>query len=287
MTHSPEQILKTVFPSLLHAARYAALIQSRVQSLEEKQDAKNIFQAALSDADVTIQAQIEVVLLANFPEIPFFGEEYKSSRNTRYLSGTWFKEGCDYLITLDPIDGTRPYIDGHKRYQIILTVCSRDAFEAVLFVYPATKTYTYAVRDKGIFHGTFDTPFEQALRLKIPQYKNCVYVAGEYASLNDKFAESFDRVYSVVNYTKESSTPYFAHILQGEICGGIIESAQVIDGAAFAFAAHELGCIVETLDGKPFPRPGEHPELVLPGLIVGATRSIVKNIRTILTTGYD
>ncbi len=282
MTTTPRDILSTLLPSLIHAAKYAKLIQNSIQALEEKADASNVFQAALSDADVTIQAQIEVVLLSEFPEIPFFGEEYKSSRNTRYLSGTGFVENSKYLITLDPIDGTRLYLDGQAGYQVILTVCSRDSFEGVLVVYPVYQNYIFALRGKGVFHGTFDTPFANAKPLQIQKYSPKIYVSEEFQALIPQFAKEFGEVFTSANYSKNKVVPYLGEIVHGSLCGGVMASAQVIDGAAFAFIAQELGCVVETIDGAPFPRPGDYPELVLPGLIIGENSEVVQKIRQIL-----
>lgn len=283
MSPTPYDIVASLLPSLIQSAKYAKLIQSNIQALEEKIDATNIFQAALSDADVTIQAQIEVAILAQFPLIPFFGEEYKSSRNTRYLAGTNFVADCPYLITLDPIDGTRLYLDGQPGYQVILTVCARDAFEAVLVVYPAYQKYLVASRGKGVIHGSFETELTNAQPLTISAFARALYVSEEYQSIIPTLRKQFDAVYSSAHYSKETVIPYLGEIVHGKLCGGVIKSAQVIDGAAFAFIAQELGCTVETIDGAPFPKPGDYPDLVLPGLIIGETADIVKTIRSALS----
>jgi 3'-phosphoadenosine 5'-phosphosulfate (PAPS) 3'-phosphatase len=39
----------------------------------------------------------------------------------------------DYLVTLDPIDGTQFYLDGHSNYQIILSVLKLLADNSLFF----------------------------------------------------------------------------------------------------------------------------------------------------------
>jgi myo-inositol-1(or 4)-monophosphatase len=86
---TPRQILTTLLPYLKTAGIYAQQIQSRIAAQPEKESpAGNIFSAALSDADLSIQTMIEVVLLGTFPEIRFFGEEYAQSYNTKYFRAT-------------------------------------------------------------------------------------------------------------------------------------------------------------------------------------------------------
>lgn len=281
MTNIPRKIISTLFPTLVDAARYARFIQSRIHALEEKEDAHNIFASALSDADLSIQTQIEVAFLAHFPDVPFFGEEWKSSHNTKYLAANGFKDGQPYLVTLDPIDGTRPYLDGHTTFQVILTVVSREAFEGVIVLFPTREQYVYAVRGKGAFQGTFDTPFEEATPWKVQKELREVYVSDEFVKAVPDLERDFSRVWCSSSYTKDNPISYIHSILNRELLGGALRQAQVIDGAALVFVAQEMGCLVETLDGKPgIPAPGDYPELILPGLIVGETQETVNKLRT-------
>ena len=116
------------------AAGYARHIQTRIKTLPAKDEGDNFFATALTDADLSIQTAIEVALLAHFPQIRFFGEEYEQSRNTKYFRSTEFDSQGDYLITLDPIDGTKFYLDGFDNYQIILSILNADEFEAVIAI---------------------------------------------------------------------------------------------------------------------------------------------------------
>ena len=135
------EILDCLYPVLRLAADYAVAIQSRIATLPEKSEyGDNFYATALTDADLTIQTTIELALLARFPEVRFFGEEYQTSYNTKYFRGIDLAEG-ELLVTLDPIDGTRAYLDKLDTFAIILTIIKGDHYEAVLIIKPKQKYY--------------------------------------------------------------------------------------------------------------------------------------------------
>lgn len=286
MTNTPLSILSTLFPTLVESARYASLIQMRIEALEEKQGTNNIFAAALSDADLSIQTHIELSILANFPKIPFFGEEWKSSRNTKYLSNTWFVEDEPYLITLDPIDGTRIYLDGGNLYQIILTVVSRDSYEGVIVLYPSLNQYIYALRGKGLFKGSLNTPIEKAEAYRVVAPSNSIHISSEFANLIPQLKLKFNEVICTANYSKGANAPYPGSILLGGLSGMILDESQVIDGAALSFMAKEMGFLVQTLDGKSFPRIADYQNLVLPGLLIGSSKEVLSVLSESIESFY-
>lgn len=278
------QIIEAVFPTLVESARYARLIQNRIHALDDKEEATNIFGAALSDADLGIQGHVELSLLAHFPDLPFFGEEWKSSRNTKYFSGTAFVDAQELLVTLDPIDGTRAYLDNHRLYQVILTVISRASFEGAIVLFPTYNEYVYAIRGKGAFRGTFETPPVNASLLRRGTTPNTVYISAEYQKSKPMLRDTFDTVVCSAEYKKGNEEPYFSAILRGDLRGALLDSSQIIDGAALAFVAQEMGFIVRTHDGGPIPAPVDHPSLVLPGMVAGDSEETVAALLAALGT---
>ncbi len=170
-TPTTRLILETLLPHLKVAAAYANFLQPKIAALPAKEQGKNFFTAALTDADVAIQNLVEVVLLGTFPEIRFYGEEYESSNNTKYFRATELGLEGDYLVTLDPIDGTKFYMDGHSNYQIILSILNTDDFEAVLAISPAQNTYYYALRGQGAFQGTLEMDLDTCKPLRVTSSK--------------------------------------------------------------------------------------------------------------------
>lgn len=264
----PFKIISTLYPTLVNCAKYADLLQHRIEAVADKEDATNIFAAALSDADISIQAAVELAHLAAFPDIPFFGEEWKSSRNTKYLASTFFNGKSPYLVTLDPIDGTRVYLDRKKLYQIILTVVTPERFEAALVLYPAYNEYVYAINGKGAYLGALDRPFNEASPVELVKGSSHVYIPTEFHGHKNFLLEHFSEVSSSAEYAADVDVRYLSSVPRRELSGAIIPYAQVIDGAALAFVAQEMGYKVTTLDGEPMPRIADFDDLILPGLIV-------------------
>ena len=178
---SPHEILQTLLPHLRIAAGYARQIQTKITSLPAKETGDNILSAALTDADLSIQTLVEVALLGTYPDLAFHGEEYEQSRNTKYFSSTELNDG--YLVTLDPIDGTKYYLDGFDNYQIILGILSVNSFEAVIAVSPARNYYDYAIKDRGVYRGNLAQDLDSCLPLKITDRRSAILLGWGMAHL--------------------------------------------------------------------------------------------------------
>jgi myo-inositol-1(or 4)-monophosphatase len=223
---------------------------------------------------------IEVALLGTFPHIRFYGEEYEQSYNTKYFRAIDLGETNDYLVTLDPIDGTQFYLDGHANYQIILSVLNKDEFEAVISLFPALHTYCYAIRGEGAWQGSLDQELAACRPLKIePSQTNSKILLGWgmealMAHLNDRY-----EVTDIANaYSRETQVPNSGSLLRGELAGAVSRAAQWIDGAALAFIAQEAGYIVTTHDGDPPPPLHACSDYWRPGLIVAASAAIHQDL---------
>jgi myo-inositol-1(or 4)-monophosphatase len=279
MSPTPRQILETLLPPLRLAAGYARHIQAKIVSQPDKTDATtNPFSAALTDADLSIQTFVEVALLGAFPEIRFYGEEYAQSYNTKYFRAIDFGEAGDYLVTLDPIDGTRFYKDGHPSYQIIVTVLNTDDYEAVLAISPAYDEYYYGLRGQGTFKGALSADFEDCQLLKLPAPPNRVMLGSRLAALKPALSDRYDVISISEDYSTAVRVPTINGILTGELAGVVLAMGQLIDGAALAWLAQEAGYIVTTLTGEALPPLSSASDYRLPGLIVAATPELHQDL---------
>jgi fructose-1,6-bisphosphatase/inositol monophosphatase family enzyme len=277
-TPTPRLILETLLPHLKVAAAYARWIQPMIAALPAKEQGENFFAAALTDADLAIQNLVEVALLGTFPQIRFYGEEYEHSSNTKYFRAiTLGKEG-DYLVTLDPIDGTQFYLDGHSNYQIILSILNWDDFEAVIALSPVLNTYYYALRGEGAFRGTLEVGFEACTPLRVTQPKPTVLLGWGMGLLEPILREYYEVIDVATSYSPEVQIPNLNGILSGELTGAVIKSGKFIDGAALAFLARAAGCIVTTFDGSPLPPLDACKDYSLPGLIVASSTSVHQHL---------
>jgi fructose-1,6-bisphosphatase/inositol monophosphatase family enzyme len=272
---SPRTILETLLPHLKAAAGYARCLQPKIAALPDKDGGESFFSAALTEADLAIQNFVEVALLGNFPDIRFYGEEYKSSPNTKYFRAMDLGEKDDYLVTLDPIDGTKFYIDGHSNYQIILSILNTDDYEAVIAISPSEKVYFYALRGKGAFKGTLEMDLSQCTPFKVnSSAKPTILLGTAMSSLTSALKDKYAVINAVEDYSSSIQMPNLNAIFTAGLSGAVKRFGQFIDGAALAFIAKEAGCIVTSLDGSALPPLNSCNDYKLPGLII-ATSDLV------------
>lgn len=275
---TPRLILETLLPYLKVAAAYAHRIQPLITARPDKEQEGNFFAAALTDADLAIQNLVEVALLGTFPQIRFYGEEHEHSGNTKYFRAIDLGPQGDYLVTLDPIDGTRFYLDRHSNYQIILSILNWDDFEAVIALSPALNTYYYAVRGEGAFTGTLEVGLEACTPLRIAQPKPTVFLGWGMDSLKPILMEHYEVISVATAYSHDVQIPNVNGILSGELAGAVIRSGKFIDGAALAFLAKEAGCIVTTHSGSALPPLHACKGYSRPGLIVASSTLVHQHL---------
>lgn len=285
-SHTPRLILETLLPHLRVAAAYARQIQTKIAAQPSKEGYDNFFATALSDADLSIQTFVEVALLGTFPNIRFYGEEYEQSYNTKYFRSIELGPKDDYLVTLDPIDGTRFYLDGHANYQIILGVLNWDEFEAVIAISPGENTYYYGLRGQGTFCGKLEDDLDSCRPLRVEAGANRAIVLGWGMEALAPSLKSRYEVIDVANsYSKEKQIPSFSGVLSGEVVGSVNRAGQFIDSAALAFLAQEAGCLVTTLNGEPLPSLHTCEHYRRGGLITAASPAIHQDLLEAARTG--
>ncbi len=277
----PRQILETLLPYLKTAGAYAQQIQAKIDAQPDKEGkGDNFFASALSDADLSIQTMMEVVLLGLFPEVRFFGEEHEQTYNTKYFRATDLGAPGDYLIALDPIDGTQFYLDGHSNYQIILSVLNTDDYEAAIAITPGQDLYYYALRGGGAFKGRFADSLDSCTPIAIADPPKAICLGWQMGALVPHLAERYRVYHTKADYSKTSQIPNFNGVLSGDLAGAVLARGQFIDGAALAFMAREMGHIVTTLDGEPLPPLHTCDNYQRPGLVIAASPEIHHDLLT-------
>ena len=272
---TPRQILEALLPYLKTAGAYAQQIQAKIQAQPDKADkGDNFFASALSDADLSIQTMMEVVLLGLFPQVRFFGEEYEQTYNTKYFRAIDLGEMGDYLITLDPIDGTQFYLDGHANYQIILGILNADDYEAAIAITPGQDCYYYALRGQGTFKGRLADALEDCQRITVNNPTPAICLGWQMGDLVPHLSDRYRVFHTKADYSKTQPIPNFNGLLSGDLAGAVLARGQFIDGAAIAFMAQEMGHIVTTFSGDPPPPLHTCDAYQRPGMVVAANPTI-------------
>lgn len=276
---TPYQILETLLPYLKTAGIYAQQIQSRIAEQPAKDyDPENIFATALSDADLSVQTAIEVALLAHFPTIRFFGEEHEQSYNTKYFRAIDLGPEDDYLVTLDPIDGTRFYLDGHNNYQVILTVLNRTEFEAAIALTPNQQCYYYALQGQGAFKGRWRDSLGDCVPLRLDEPDRAICLSWALIDLVAPLQDRYNVFHSGTHYSKDHRMPTFNGLLSGELTGAVLASGQFIDGAAIAFITEEMGYRVTTFSGESLPPLHASQNYRRPGIVVASSDAVHQDL---------
>lgn len=279
------QIFSTLYPYIQTAASYANFIQRSIIPLPSK-DLDNIFSQALSAADLSVQTFIEVALLSYFPELAFFGEEHEKSHNTSYFKSiTWNEnprpgnKSDSFLILLDPIDGTRFFLDKHDNFQIILSVLSPTGYEGALFISPARNEFYYALKGQGLFYGKdLSLPLTSALPYVPPSYEKRILLSSRIHLNQAENLSEYDVFTTIQSYTAHTPSPMGNDIFRGNICGLVYGRSSYIDGGAIVFAAQEAGFCTTTFDGNPLPAPGKTQSLKMPPAVIGRSKAILDTI---------
>lgn len=279
---SPKEILSELLPFLKVAGTYAQEIQKRISIHPDKYDGDHLFANALTDADLSIQTFIEVTLLAKFPNVRFYGEEYEQTYNTKYFRAIDLGDQGDYLVTLDPIDGTRYYMDGHPNYLVMMTVVNADGFEAAIALSPANNCYYYALRGQGTFIGSMEDSLDECNPLKIEDPGEKVVLGTALSPIADRVRSHYPVIDLKTEYSSELPVPPINGLLTGEVAGVILASAQFIDTAALAWMASEMGYPMTTYEGEPLPKPSECENYRITEVIVSANQTMQNKLIEIM-----
>ena len=264
---TPLEIIRYLLPFVATAGDYSAYIQNRVGAHKAK-DGATLFHQALSDADLTIQSYLEVALLARYPSVSFFSEEQDSSLNAKY-----FAQGASLEVLLDPIDGTRSYLDNRPHYQVIVAIHDEREIVGALCYLPRRDICYVATRGAGAFRLTHAEAKigSSGTRLKLQQPSGPILVFNQ-PDLVRKLSPHFEIRDIVEEYSRQPGRYNFTDFLEGSAIATINAPCQAIDGGAISFIAQEAGCVVSDCSGLPIGGYRESPKRTLPCVVTSCSQ---------------
>jgi myo-inositol-1(or 4)-monophosphatase len=275
---TPREIINHLQPFMIAAGRYSVQIQENIGTHPAK-EGNTIFHHALSDADLTIQSFFEVIMLSRFPEVSFFSEEGEHSLNVKY-----FAHNSELEVLLDPIDGTRSYIDHREHFQIIVTIHNRHEIVGVLCYMPRRDRCYVAVKGEGARVLSTSEMAQGAPGTKVSVTPN----NGPILLFNSPELEALLSAHFVVRdlatcYQNGSSEHDSTDLLDGKASAVVLRSCQAIDGGALAFVASEAGASVSHFSGEPMGNFRTSPKRVLSDVIVATDPELNRKLRQVLT----
>jgi fructose-1,6-bisphosphatase/inositol monophosphatase family enzyme len=262
---TPNEIIAHLLPFVFTAGQYSLAIQKTIGTHPAK-DGTTIFHHALSDADLTIQSYLEVALLAKYPEISFFSEEQDQSLNVKY-----FAEDAEIEVLLDPIDGTRSYIDNRDHFQIIVTIHDRSQIVGVLCSMPRRNRCYTAIKGEGAYCMTAEDyrAGNRGQRVQVQANQGPILLFNS-PDIEQRLSSSF--VVRDLAFTYNGgATPYDStDLIDSRASGVVLSNCQAIDGGALAFIASEAGAVVSDFAGNPMGNFRAAKKRVLPNILVAA-----------------
>lgn len=281
MTSSIREIINYLLPFVAQAGAYSVRIQQGVGTHDAK-DGATAFHHALSDADLTIQSYIEVALLARYPEFSFFCEERKDSLNVKY-----FPTNAHIEVLLDPIDGTRAYIDKRAQYQIICVIHDSQSIVGAVCYMPRRNKCYVALQGQGAFLLTHDQVRACEDGVSITRGHLCTdgpVLVFNRPDLVAKLSPYMDVRDLVAEYELgEEQGLCSTDVLEGKASAIISSPCQAIDGGALAFIAAECGALVSDFRGAPVASYRSSIDRVLPGVVVSTNDELHQRLVSILS----
>lgn len=283
MTCSVREIINYLLPFIAEAGSYSVRIQQGVGTHDAK-DGLTAFHHALSDADLTIQSYIEVALLAKYQALSFFCEERKDSLNAKY-----FPTDSSIEVLLDPIDGTRAYIDGRSQYQIICVIHDVNSIVGTICYMPRRDKCYVAVQGQGavlLTHEEVRTGENGAKILPAHLCSDGPVLVFNRPDLVAQLSPHVDVRDLVAEYELGENTGLCStDVLEGRASAIISSPCQAIDGGALAFIAAECGARVSDFSGSPVASYRQSEERVLPGVVVSTSDELHQKLLALLKCG--
>lgn len=276
---NPSSFVKQVLPQLKVCGDYALRVQSQVKSLPAKGSGSE-FSQALSNADLSVQNVLEVFCLSRFPECSFYGEEDHASLNKEY-----FVKKSDYCITLDPIDGTRLFLDGKPSFNIVLSLLHKGQIVAAICAIPGLNECYFAVEGLGAFRIALDEELlcQSWQPYQLPQGSDLILTHQE-PELYD--ALSSLNVFEVIERYQLNRREFeisLASVLTGKLGAFVNKRAHVIDWGAIGYIIKQAGGELSDFSGA---TPGSYdgPDYRVQGLIASSNQQLHRQILEAINT---
>ncbi|NJK63252.1 MAG: hypothetical protein HC921_11735 [Synechococcaceae cyanobacterium SM2_3_1] len=272
---SPTAVIEWARPVLIQAGAYALQVQQKVGIQPAKEGKRTLFAQALTDADLSIQTFVEVAALARYPQLGFFGEEEDTSYNMKY-----FPASSPYTLLLDPVDGTRFYMDQHPNFNLILSLLGPEGLLGAIVHMPGLGQMVFADQDRGAWLVKGEhTP--EPLNLNPSQRLVVTY---RFPEAVEKLSPQFHVIDIAQDYDGSRPCPSVNAIFWGESCAFLGNHVSLIDWGAMAYIVAQAGGGQTDRQGSPLVLDHVDPRYRHPTLVASANPEIHQQILTLLNS---
>ncbi len=274
--------LDVLFQTLQELGRYQLERQSEAvaqvktdDSMEDAWAANEVF----SEVDIHTERQLLAFCREEYGDYPVISEEFNAQNQ--------LPADAEYTIVIDPLDGTKPYLEGSDGFGISFGVMQRGRFLFGVNFYPALESLYYAFADTdGVFdqnHQQIPTPTQWA--------SECYLSLGFYDLLREEH-RSPEQIQAALgvqvgNYPR-SAIYIFKRILQGATFAYMSRGAFLWDIGPSSLLLEKVGCPLLDLRGERIDfqelatPPFRHPAVV--ALPAGESSSFLTKLQSILAS---
>lgn len=209
-------------------------------------------QTPVTVADRRAEDIIKGILLKDFPDHGFFGEESGKEQ-----------ADADYLWLVDPIDGTKSFVGGYGMFSTQIALMHKGALILGVSSAPAAAEVAWAANGLGAHMG--------GVRLSVSNKSSLSEASVSTGNLQSMARSpqwrNLGKIFALVNRTRGYGDYYHYHRLAAGQLDAVIESdVNILDIAALSVIVREAGGVFTDLEGH---SPDLHTTSVLaatPGL---------------------
>ena len=197
-------------------------------------------QSPVTEADRAAEMCIRGILLDRFPEHGMYGEEFGD-----------INPDADYLWLVDPIDGTKSFIQAYGFFSTQIALLHRGELVLGVSCAPAMDELAWAATGEGAWLNG------DALQVSsISEIEAATISSGNIQSLaSGSHWEAYGRIVSSAGRTRGYGDFYHYHRLAGGQIDVVLESdVNILDIAALTVIVREAGGVVTDLDGSEINR---------------------------------
>ncbi len=155
----------------------------------------------------------------------------------------------EYCLVLDPLDGTKPYLEGKQEFGISVGLLREGRFVFGLNYYPSWHTFYYAFANQNIFdhHHAVVAPPRDWLR-------ECYVAVKFYHLLREEYndPEQMGKATGVrVGDYPRSATYIFKRMIEGNSFAYLSKDTFIWDIGPSSLLLEQIGCRIVDIEGKP------------------------------------
>jgi len=253
--------------SVRQAGVVAEMLQFHVRDIGKAADvpagsendaASTAAREAKSIIDMAVQDLILTLLVRRYPQVWVVLAEEVTPIVENHFHG---QEDEQYRFVIDPLDGTRDYLDGKDSYGVLTGLIDRDRFVAAVLYYPAKTSLYYAVT--GVMAYREDKEGREGLDTRNACPPPLVEVNSRVApETRDKLSERGFQVHVV-----SDAATAILRVAEGKTLAYACHTRNLHDIAMAAFIAEQAGATSCAWDGQellyPYVRPTRVPRMLV------------------------